>query len=92
MPGRDRTGPMGEGPRSGRGLGDCGERDDGGGFRRGGGRGRGWSHGGGRFRGSGRGRGLGTGRGSRATATDTEILENRIRDLEERLAELGNRD
>ena len=24
MPGRDRTGPMGAGPRTGRGLGDCG--------------------------------------------------------------------
>ncbi|MBN1312306.1 MAG: DUF5320 domain-containing protein, partial [Anaerolineae bacterium] len=24
MPGRDRTGPQGAGPRTGRGLGDCG--------------------------------------------------------------------
>ncbi len=24
MPGRDRTGPMGKGPRTGRGLGPCG--------------------------------------------------------------------
>ena len=24
MPGRDRTGPVGAGPRTGRGLGDCG--------------------------------------------------------------------
>jgi hypothetical protein len=27
MPGRDRTGPQGAGPRSGRGLGYCGNYD-----------------------------------------------------------------
>lgn len=37
MPGRDRTGPSGDGPRTGRGLGPCE-----GGLRRGCGRGRGY--------------------------------------------------
>ncbi len=36
MPGEDRTGPLGQGPLTGRGLGPCGR-----GFRRGGGFGRG---------------------------------------------------
>jgi len=39
MPGRDGTGPSGQGPLSGRGLGPCGR---GLGFRRGFGRGFGW--------------------------------------------------
>ena len=69
MPGLDRTGPNGEGPRTGRGLGKCNpanrkdsdtrendQQDFGGrGFRGG----PGWSGGGGR----GRGRGFGRGRG-----------------------------
>jgi hypothetical protein len=63
MPGRDRTGPTGQGPLSGRGLGDCGDNEMsdyasqvpgrgvrmGWGFGWGGGRGYGW--GGGRRRG-----------------------------------------
>jgi hypothetical protein len=56
MPGRDRTGPMGYGPRTGRGAGWCGEGDRqdlthpnwGSGWRSGyqrfGGRGHGWRH------------------------------------------------
>jgi len=55
MPGRDRTGPLGAGPRTGRGMGYCGVYDRPGfanltassrgwfGFGRGGG-GRGWRH------------------------------------------------
>lgn len=45
MPGRDRTGPQGFGPRTGRGLGDCAPMDQprpGFGFGLGFGRGRGW--------------------------------------------------
>jgi hypothetical protein len=43
MPGGDRTGPQGFGPRTGRGLGDCGTTDQSRlGFGFGFGRGRGW--------------------------------------------------
>ena len=45
MPGGDRTGPQGQGPRTGRGLGDCASTDQprlGFGFGFGFGRGRGW--------------------------------------------------
>ena len=42
MPARDRTGPMGEGPMTGRGMGDCGGRGRGRGRGWGPGRGRGW--------------------------------------------------
>ena len=45
MPGGDRTGPQGQGPRTGRGLGDCAPTDQprlGFGFGLGRGRGRGW--------------------------------------------------
>ncbi len=55
MPGRDRTGPLGAGPRTGRGMGYCGNNDQGrfvksvptlrSGFRLGGrGAGRGWRY------------------------------------------------
>lgn len=50
MPGGDRTGPMGEGPRTGRGLGYCSGYDTPGwprGFGQGFGFGRGWGFGGG---------------------------------------------
>jgi hypothetical protein len=72
MPGFDRTGPMGEGPRTGRGLGRCGKAKTavnsdvipGRGPRLGdgavGGRGRGRGGGRGRRGGQGRGRMLGT--------------------------------
>jgi hypothetical protein len=65
MPGQDRTGPRGRGPRTGWGAGLCGglaDRGRGFGGRSrgaGGGRGRGRWMGPGRGRGSGRGRGLG---------------------------------
>jgi hypothetical protein len=59
MPAQDRTGPRGQGPRSGWGLGLCGPRDRG--MFRGRGRGRGEGRGWGQGRGLGRGwaRGLG---------------------------------
>lgn len=64
MPGFDRTGPFGEGPMTGGGMGRCGRGRhwQGAGFGRGrggrpfgGGRGRGWGGGGGQGRGWGRG-------------------------------------
>ncbi len=62
MPGRNRTGPLGQGAMSGRGLGDCrgtAATDERPAF----GRGRGTGGGGGMGRGQGRGRGQGMGRG-----------------------------
>ena len=74
MPGFDRTGPSGEGPRTGRGLGKCNPEKDndlnteeedlrggrGGRFRLG----QGWWKGGGRGEGPGRRAGRGSGRGA----------------------------
>jgi hypothetical protein len=63
MPLGDRTGPLGQGPRTGRGLGFCSGYDSPGytkGF--GGGMGRGFGFGRGMGRGIGRGRGFGRGR------------------------------
>ncbi len=62
MPGLDRTGPLGEGPRTGRGTGRCGTGQGtrprrGGGPGRGGGRGIGRGPGQGNFAGRGRTRG-----------------------------------
>lgn len=62
MPGMDRTGPNGQGPRTGRGMGSCGGgRGRGAGF---GGTGRGQGYGFGPARGQGFGRGRGFGPGS----------------------------
>ena len=75
MPGLNRTGPLGEGPRTGRGLGLCNPRSRGlatqfawgagrgRGFGRGFGPGMGWGRGYGRGFGPGMGRGRGYGRG-----------------------------
>lgn len=57
MPGGDKTGPMGQGPRTGRKLGYCSGNDTPG-YEKGFGAGRGM----GRGRGSGRGQGLNRGR------------------------------
>lgn len=75
MPGLNRTGPEGEGSRTGRGMGKCNPDSKSNGpdttsedvqnergFRRGSGRGRGQGQGQGRNRFSGRGRGLGRNR------------------------------
>jgi hypothetical protein len=58
MPAQDRTGPRGQGPRTGRIMGLCGGPED-----RGPVRGRGWGRGGGWGWGWGTGRGRGLGRG-----------------------------
>jgi hypothetical protein len=90
MPGMDRTGPMGEGPRTGGGFGLCGSGADP--QRAGTGRGAGR---GGRPRGGGRGRCFGGGRGrfARDVATptpdtDVEQLQQEIRTLSDELAAL----
>ncbi len=88
MPYFDETGPMGNGPMTGRGLGPCG-----GGYGRGRGRGRGF--------GRGFGRAFGFGRGwdwpwidydyyqptyqQPTKQQETDMLKNYIRDLEEEL-------
>ncbi len=67
MPGLNRRGPAGEGPKTGRGLGRCGpgatSNDLAGDYARGEGWGRGQGGGRGRGQGWGRGRGCGQGRG-----------------------------
>lgn len=63
MPGQDRTGPRGQGPRTGWGEGLCGGPADRGPGFGGRGRGAGGGRGRGRSRGAGRGRGLGRGWG-----------------------------
>ncbi|KYK24450.1 hypothetical protein AYK26_06710 [Euryarchaeota archaeon SM23-78] len=87
MPGRDGSGPLGEGPLTGRGLGPCG---------RGLARGRGFG------RGFGRGLGLGRGLGWRARFAwdyptepvelskeeEKKILEAEKQEIEKRLKEL----
>jgi len=101
MPGGDRTGPQGEGPRTGRGLGYCADNDQPGyetprqgqwyGFRRGGrsNRGsRGWRN---RFNAGfwpGRGRG---GFDLVPDAQDTDSLKEQIRELQNTLKEVQNR-
>lgn len=89
MPGFDRTGPLGQGPMTGRGMGRCGK---GGGF----GRGRGLGRGGGR-RGGGFSRGFAGGfawgHGAQApTGGDEKAwLQDRLRDLEQESRELRER-
>lgn len=85
MPGGNRTGPQGEGPRTGRGLGDCKPKKDKdgnvieplrgigrGGLPWGGGRGRGWGGGRGNERGLGRGGGGGVRYRQGGTSTEPE--------------------
>lgn len=58
MPGRNKTGPKGQGPATGRGMGVCANRNRDAGMGRGG---RGMGRGGGRGRGRGRGGQIGPG-------------------------------
>jgi hypothetical protein len=94
MPGGDRTGPQGGGPKTGQGLGDCtgseqpgsaGFQPAGLGFRRGGrGRGRGYS------RGRGWRSGFGSGRGRGDYVVSSETQDQEIDSLKAQAAELGN--
>lgn len=107
MPRGDRTGPFGEGPRSGRGLGYCNGYNSPG-FTKGGGLGLGRGHG--RGRGFGRKRGYGYGRGYRnfapyppnnnpypyqqnqaAPANEKEYLEDQYKLLEQEMEEVKKR-
>jgi hypothetical protein len=69
MPRGDRTGPQGQGPKTGRGMGKCGPKNQSpaspgqGGIGAGKGQGRGSGRGTGRSKGKGRGTGKGGGRG-----------------------------
>ena len=80
MPGGNRTGPMGQGPKTGRGLGYCGDRDEPGsttapgrrGFFGGGGGGFGRGRGGGFGGGRGFGRGWGGWFGPQSPGTGAE--------------------
>jgi len=92
MPGRNRTGPMGQGPRSGRGAGFCGGIDRPG--ARDSGRGRGLGRGLGRCRGMYWSHPAGgifndqPGEEQQAIETEISVLEKQIQDLNQRLNEL----
>ena len=102
MPGRNRTGPLGQGAMSGRGLGDCrgtAAYDEAPAFGRG--RGRGMGGGGGMGRGGGRGRGMGRGLGRGFGAQgavdvpvgrDQSELERELDELKSRLKTVENKD
>jgi hypothetical protein len=72
MPQQDRTGPQGQGPKTGRGMGKCGPKGGTpiprgqGGMGSGSGQGRGAGKGAGRGTGQGGGQGRGKGRGRRS--------------------------
>ena len=95
MPGRNRTGPLGQGAMSGRGLGDCGGTaayDEAPAF----GRGRGMGGGGGGMgrgqgRGMGRGMGRGLGRGFGAQGAIEAPVGRKQTDLEREIEELKSR-
>ena len=76
MPGFDGTGPYGEGPLTGRGLGPCGR---GLGFRRGFGRGMGF------------GRGLAFGPRVITEAEEKQILQDELKALQEETKEIEKR-
>ena len=86
MPGRDKTGPVGQGPMTGRGLGNCtGGRGD---YGRGFGGGFGFRHGFGRGRGYGQGFGFHHGYGNAyySSQDEKQWLENEIHSLKDQLA------
>ncbi len=91
MPRGDGTGPLGQGPMTGRGLGNCAGNDRAGGFGRG--YGYGFGRGFGAGRGFGRGWGFGFGAGNRPVDKETEKswLENAIAGLKSQLQSLENR-
>ncbi|MFC2093139.1 DUF5320 domain-containing protein [Bacteroidota bacterium] len=99
MPGGDRTGPLGQGPLTGRRMGYCvGEDRPGDMYNSGYGYGRGWGRelvlGRGFRRGFGPGRGMGYGNFYQENITDVSektLLENEIRILKEQLSSLENR-
>jgi hypothetical protein len=77
MPGFDRTGPRGLGPRTGRGMGPCGD-----------GYGYGGGYGGGFGRGFGGRRFLTRKEEKESLEEETEALEQELKAIKERLAEL----
>ena len=90
MPGRNRTGPLGQGALSGRGLGGCrgtAAYDQAPGF----GRGRGMGGGGGMGRGRGMGMGRGFGRGLGAQLIDETESDRENAELKKEIEDLKNR-
>ncbi len=78
MPQQDGTGPNGQGPRTGRGAGNCnGQGGFGGGF--------------GRGRGSGRGMGMGVGRGLGGNVQNTSWLQTQLSGLQIAIEKLTER-
>lgn len=90
MPGRNRTGPLGQGAMSGRGLGDCrgtAAQNEAPAF----GRGRGMGAGGGMGRGRGQGLGRGFGRGLGGQIADDAPAGQSQAELEREIEELKKR-
>ncbi len=95
MPGRDKTGPEGIGPLTGRQMGLCVENERGAFSNSGRGYGRGFGRGGGRGFGYGRGlgRGFGYGRGNfvdenSPNVKEKTLIENEIRILQDQVSSL----
>ncbi|MCK5686740.1 DUF5320 domain-containing protein [bacterium] len=100
MPGRNRTGPQGEGPMTGRGAGLCnGNSGAGNGM----GRGRGLGLGRGQGRGRGNGMGFGNGFGNNSSNVNngdkeelsllrdqTELLTQELQNVQKKLAEMND--
>jgi hypothetical protein len=84
MPGGDKTGPAGSGPKTGRGFGYCADNDQPG-YTQGFGQG---------FRGGGRGRGFGRGHGrgwrNRANMTDDQEVRGLLQQILNKLDNLGS--
>ena len=99
MPARNNTGPMGEGPLTGRGMGTCNPNQTGTprtnfgrfGFGRGGGRGFGRGNFGGFGRGFGRGFGFFQTYSNVPTQSEAEVLKNQASALEESLSQIKKR-
>lgn len=84
MPGGDRTGPMGQGAMTGRGLGPCNTSGNVFSFRRGGmGRGRFFNRGFSNFQ--------NTNNETQALLEENNTLRSKLSDLEQRLADLENK-
>lgn len=100
MPGRDNTGPMGNGPMSGRGMGNCNRpatdqgtnQQQGRGLGRGQGRGLGQGGGQGRGLGQGAGQGRGLGRQNLTSSVDEKKqLQQQAENLQAELNSIKNR-
>ncbi len=90
MPRQDRTGPLGNGPKSGRGLGKCNPNSQGQSFGTGGGMGRGSGRGMGRNSGGGRFMGNDKDAGWQSNSFFSEVVSE-LKAVKDRLFHLENK-